>query len=69
MILDQDEIEHDEKTPLICLDEKPVPLTSHVRDAIPMKPGKTERVDFGSWTPLCVREFGNNLCKIFSIHV
>ena len=45
-ILNLYEIEHDGDLPLVCLDEKPVPLKGHVKMPLPMKPGSVEKVDY-----------------------
>ncbi|UJR83215.1 Hypothetical protein I5071_52810 [Sandaracinus amylolyticus] len=37
---------HDEREPVVCLDERPVPLRDAARDGTAMSPGKIARVDY-----------------------
>jgi hypothetical protein len=37
---------YDERRPVVCLDEQPVPLVGETRTPIPAAPGRPERVDF-----------------------
>ena len=45
-VLDLYEEPYDPKRPTICFDEQPYQMLSDVRDPLPMKPGRPERVDF-----------------------
>lgn len=57
-ILDLYEKELDPKRPVVCLDEKPVQLTSDARESLPMKKGQPKKVDYEY-----IRE---GTCSIFS---
>ncbi len=37
---------HDEREPVVCLDERPVPLRDPARVGVPMRPGRIERADY-----------------------
>ena len=45
-VLDAYEQPYDEKIPLVCFDEKPVPLREEVTDPIPLSPGRPETKDY-----------------------
>ena len=45
-VLDTYAIEYNKKTPLICIDEKPVTLNGDIKEPLPMRPGSVERVDY-----------------------
>lgn len=45
-VLDVYERPYDPKNPVVCIDEKPVPLMSDTRDPIPMEPGSVKKVDY-----------------------
>jgi hypothetical protein len=45
-VLDLYEEEYDPQYPTVCLDEKPVVLHADVQPAVPVEPGKPERVDY-----------------------
>lgn len=45
-VLDTYEKKHDELRPVVCIDEKPVPLISDKRDRIPASPGNTAKKDY-----------------------
>ena len=45
-ILDLYEKPEDPECPMVCIDEKPVPLQDHARQPIPMEPGKPRKVDY-----------------------
>ncbi len=45
-VLDLYEDPYDPKRPMICFDEQPYQMLSDVRDPLPMKPGRPERVNF-----------------------
>jgi len=44
-VLDVYHREYDERYPVVCLDESPKQLIADVRPALPMEPGKPERID------------------------
>lgn len=37
---------YDPERPVVCVDEKPVPLVGEVAGAVPAKPGQPERIDY-----------------------
>ena len=45
-VLDLYEDPYDPKRPMICFDEQPYQMLSDVKDPLPMKPGRPERVNF-----------------------
>ena len=45
-VLDLYAAPHDLKCPVVCFDELPYQLLSDVREPMPMKPGKPERIDY-----------------------
>jgi transposase len=45
-ILDLYQKDYDASHPVICIDEKPVPLTGDVREIIPCRPGAPKKVDY-----------------------
>lgn len=45
-VLEVYERPYDKNKPVLCIDEKPVPLRGETRDREPAKPGKTARVDY-----------------------
>lgn len=44
-ILDLYRLPYDKNCPVICVDEKPYQLLDETREPIPMKPGKTKKID------------------------
>ena len=44
-ILDLYEEPYDPKRPVVCFDERPCQLLAEVRESLPLKPGKPQRVD------------------------
>lgn len=44
-VLDVYHREYDERYPVVCLDESPKQLIADVRPALPMEPGKPQRID------------------------
>lgn len=45
-VLDVYEAPYDEKKPVVCIDEKPVPLISDSRERIPESPGSIRKIDY-----------------------
>jgi hypothetical protein len=37
---------HDEREPVVCLDERPVVLREHARPPVPMRPRRVKRIDY-----------------------
>ncbi len=44
-ILDVYEMPYNPETPVVCMDEKPYQLLGETKEALPMRPGDTQKVD------------------------
>jgi len=44
-VLDVYELPHDEKRPVVCMDEKPYQLLGEAREPLPMIPGSNQKID------------------------
>ena len=56
-ILDVYQQPEDPKRPVVAMDERPVQLLEHLRPPIPMKPGRTARIDYEYKRPGSVSAF------------